>query len=170
MIHLELTDLNHSVNSPAYSRDRSRDSSQSVTTPKQRRLDKTDIPALCDERLRDIDIAFWTDVTVTNQEAADIISLALQIEHPLVGAFDANLMISDLVAKRTRFCSPLLVSAIMYWASRCYQPFDSVIPLAGFREESLERWSQLGEHKDINTVAAGLCMHIAHAGARAIVL
>ena len=66
--------------------------------------------------LRDLDIAFWTRVTVSNAYAAGVISHFLQIEHVIPAAFDAHLFVKDLVEKRLRFCSPFLVSSLMYLA------------------------------------------------------
>lgn len=73
------------------------------------------VPFLCDERLRDLKISYWTDVSVTDDYAARVISLYLVTDHPLLGVFDPHLFISDLVGQRQTYCSRLLVNALMYW-------------------------------------------------------
>lgn len=60
-------------------------------------------------------MSFWTSVSIPNDLAARIISLYLETDHPLPGAFDPNLFIEDLVNCRLRHCGGLLVSALMYW-------------------------------------------------------
>lgn len=74
---------------------------------------------LCDERLHQLDIRFWTQVEISNELAAQAISLYLETDHPLLGHFDPDLFLSDLIDKKNRFCSPVLVNSLLYWASVC---------------------------------------------------
>lgn len=71
---------------------------------------------LCDQRLRSLDISFWTDVPISNEAAKRILSSYLSTEHPVVGFFDADLFVEDLIAQRDRYCSPVLVSGLFFWA------------------------------------------------------
>lgn len=80
-------------------------------------LPQEDSSNLCDPRLHDLDIAQWTSVDITSDLAAKCISLYLKMDHPLLGHFDPNLFISDLVSGETRFCSALLVNSLLYWGS-----------------------------------------------------
>lgn len=68
----------------------------------------------CDERLEGLDMKFWSSVPISDDIAAKIISLYLETDHPLLGTFDPDLFVDDLVNCRLRYCSPLLVSALMY--------------------------------------------------------
>lgn len=68
----------------------------------------------CDARLHDLDISYWTRVPANNQYAAAAISMYLQADHAILGQFDADLFLTDLVEQRPRFCSPFLVSAFLY--------------------------------------------------------
>jgi hypothetical protein len=68
----------------------------------------------CDDRLHDLNISYWTDIDVSNDFAAQVISLYLQTDHPILGLFDPYLFIGDLIAMRDRFCSRLLVHSLMY--------------------------------------------------------
>jgi hypothetical protein len=80
-----------------------------------------DIPRLVggsfDSALEKIDILLWTSVPVTNSYAAGAISLYLATDHPLLGVFDAELFVDDLIAGTLGFCSPFLVSSLLAFAS-----------------------------------------------------
>jgi hypothetical protein len=82
-------------------------------------LGPTQIPrplsVLCDSRLHDLRIAYWTTVPISNDKAAAILSLYLENQHPVLGTFDADLFIRDLVGQQLRFCSPFLVDAVLYY-------------------------------------------------------
>lgn len=71
---------------------------------------------LCDPRLQRLDISYWTDVPITSAYAAAVISHYLQTEHPTIALFDPGLFVGDLVGKRERFCSRLLVHAVLAYA------------------------------------------------------
>ena len=77
---------------------------------------QTNPPELCDHRLKDLTIKFWTNVGIDNDVAARCISLYLQTDHPLLGHFDPDLFVSHLVSKQSEYCSSLLVNALLYWA------------------------------------------------------
>lgn len=72
---------------------------------------------LCDDRLHQLDIGFWTKVEISNELAAQAISLYLETDHPLLGHFDPDLFLTDLICKKYQFCSSVLVNALLYWAS-----------------------------------------------------
>jgi hypothetical protein len=55
-------------------------------------------------------------VPVTNQAAARVLSLYLVTDHYILGFFDVDLFLDDLVSGNERFCSPLLVNALLSWA------------------------------------------------------
>ena len=82
----------------------------------------TDKPATfryVDFRLEKLHATFWTGVPIENAHAARLISHYLEIDHPLLGFFEADLFVRDLVDQRNEFCSPLLVSAVLFWACVC---------------------------------------------------
>lgn len=74
-------------------------------------------PSYCDQRLRHLDISFWTKVPISSRCAAHIISLYLETDHPLLGTFDPNMFVQDLTQCRYRLCSPFLVDALLFLAS-----------------------------------------------------
>ncbi|PTB75254.1 N-terminal fungal transcription regulatory domain-containing protein [Trichoderma longibrachiatum ATCC 18648] len=76
--------------------------------------------SLCDSRLEKLDISRWTNVNISNEYAARAISLYLETDHPLLGFFEPNQFVSDLIAGKTDHCSRLLVNALLYWSCQLY--------------------------------------------------
>ena len=74
-------------------------------------------PTYIDSRLRRLDISHWTRVHVSDNWAAQALSLYFEVDHAVATLVDADLFIRDLVARRTEFCSRLLVNSLMFWAS-----------------------------------------------------
>ena len=73
-------------------------------------------PRYCDARLAMLDMSVWTTIPIPNDLAAAAISLYLQTDHPLLGFFDADVFLEDLLEGRSRYCSTLLVSSLLFWA------------------------------------------------------
>ncbi|KAJ0108827.1 c6 transcription factor [Diaporthe amygdali] len=103
---------------------------------------------LCDERLKHIRIRNWTQISISNQLAASLISFYLTVDHPILGLFDADLFLGDLVAHKTEFCSPLLLSAVLCFACQGYSNIEAetaVLSYAFFTEaERLHREESTG--------------------------
>lgn len=76
----------------------------------------SETPEYCDERLKHLNIGYWTRVPLDNVFAASAISLYLESEHPFFAAFDADLVIDSLVYQRVDFCSPFLAVSLLYLA------------------------------------------------------
>ena len=68
---------------------------------------------LCDSRLAQLQIRKWTDVSISDSLAAAAISLYLETHHPILGLFDVDLFLNDLISYKRDFCSPLLVCALL---------------------------------------------------------
>ena len=66
-----------------------------------------------DQRLENLNIAFWTTVPVTDQLAAGAISLYLETDYTITSMFNAHLFVGDLVGCRLQFCSPFMVSSLL---------------------------------------------------------
>ncbi|KAK4552084.1 hypothetical protein LTR86_010620 [Recurvomyces mirabilis] len=95
------------------------------------------LPEYADPRLRRLDISHWTQVEVSDSWTAQALSLYLVTDHAVATLIDADLFIRDLVEKQTVFCSRLLVSSLMFWASQGMSQFDrkaSVISYAFLQE------------------------------------
>ncbi|TQN71231.1 Nitrogen assimilation transcription factor nit-4, partial [Colletotrichum shisoi] len=89
-------------------------------------------PVRKDPRLRKLNIGFWTVVPITNQDAADAISIYLETDHPVLGLFDADLFLDGLVRGEVRYCSSLLVNALLAFACQAYAA----------KNPEASRWSQ----------------------------
>lgn len=85
---------------------------------------------LCDDRLASLDITFWTTVPISSDFAARIISLYLQTDHPLLGTFDPDSFVSDLVENETTSCSSFVVNALLYWGCVSNTSKPSLISIA----------------------------------------
>lgn len=71
---------------------------------------------LCDQRLARLRLSHWIDGAISDGLAGAAISLYLETDHPVLGLFDADLFLDDLVTNRPDFCSSLLVCALLCWA------------------------------------------------------
>lgn len=70
-----------------------------------------------DARLERIRIQYWTEIPIQDDLAARIINIYLVNETSWWGDFDVDLFLDDLINFRTRFCSRLLVHALLAWSS-----------------------------------------------------
>jgi hypothetical protein len=69
----------------------------------------------CDDRLHSLQISLWTNIPISNDLAARVLSLYLATDHPLLGLFDPQLFITDLISGGQTFCSRFLVHVVLYW-------------------------------------------------------
>ena len=91
------------------------DEEESLSEQRAQRTNKdTSTPKLCDERLLQLDIAFWTRIPIESRRAAYVISLYLETDHPLLGSFDPEAFIEDLVQCRKARCSSFLVNILLF--------------------------------------------------------
>ncbi|TPX12588.1 uncharacterized protein E0L32_000765 [Thyridium curvatum] len=113
-----------------------------------------------DYRLEHLNVQPWTSVPVSDTLAARALSFYLSNEHPLLGVFDPDLVIRDLVRGSGRFCSPLLFSALMAWAFSTYAQFDDRGALLSvqFFEEAKHRWTREQCQDSIAAVSAGILL------------
>ncbi|KAF5694350.1 Aromatic peroxygenase [Fusarium denticulatum] len=70
----------------------------------------------CDSRLEKLQINYWTKVPVSNELAAELISFYITNDHKILGFFDVDLFLDDLVQCHQRFCSPFLAEEQGYSA------------------------------------------------------
>jgi hypothetical protein len=76
------------------------------------------IPArsFVDDRLLQLRIKYWTKIPVSDGFVASVLSFYFELDHPVLGFFDADLFLSDLANHRLQFCSSFLVSSLMHYA------------------------------------------------------
>ncbi|KAJ6782477.1 hypothetical protein PWT90_07883 [Aphanocladium album] len=78
----------------------------------------------CDARLKQLKIAYWTSVPISDEFAACVLSHYLVSDHPIYACVDADLFLKDLLDRKLKHCSPFLVSALMSFACQSYTQFD----------------------------------------------
>ncbi|KAI1376755.1 hypothetical protein F4677DRAFT_459573 [Hypoxylon crocopeplum] len=99
--------------------------------------------SIIDDRLKGVNVQRWTDVPITNELAATLISLYLEIDHPWCPLFDADLFLDDCVQGKTHFCSALLVNALLSWACQSYsnlQP-EAAAHVVAFESAAERLWA-----------------------------
>ncbi|KAK4220609.1 hypothetical protein QBC38DRAFT_493879 [Podospora fimiseda] len=85
---------------------------------------------LCDPRLVGLEISGqWTKVSIDNILTVELISRYLETDHPIVVPFDADLFLDGLSTHNYRYCSPLLVTAILAWSCQAYATSYPDLPL-----------------------------------------
>jgi hypothetical protein len=83
---------------------------------------------LCDSRLKQLDITFWTRAPISNALAANAISWYLETEHAVFGFFDPDTFLSDLVDRRFTNCTSFLVSALLCLVCVSTSPICILLP------------------------------------------
>ncbi|KAI1500427.1 hypothetical protein F5X99DRAFT_239715 [Biscogniauxia marginata] len=112
-------------------------------------------PIQFDGRLEALLISIWTDVAISNELAATLLSRYLETTHQWCPLFDADLFLDGLLSGNSHFCSRLLVSSLLSWVCQCYSNLQSeVASLAlAFETEAEELW-QLEKHTNTLTAVA----------------
>ncbi|KAH7376999.1 hypothetical protein B0T11DRAFT_25571 [Plectosphaerella cucumerina] len=123
-------------------------------------------PALCDSRLEDLDVGFWTTIDISADLAGRMISLYLETDHPLLGTFDPDLFVTDLIQKGSRFCNRLLFAAIMYWGCSMYTAVDLAASqyTALFEKEAEDLWAGEKHNDCFLNIAASQLLSLAYLG------
>lgn len=73
----------------------------------------TDLYPYCDPRLEGLTIGYWTRIPIDDGLAAQALSHFLTTDHPVLGFFDADLFLQDLVNQSLVFCSSFLFHSVM---------------------------------------------------------
>ncbi|KDN63562.1 hypothetical protein CSUB01_09347 [Colletotrichum sublineola] len=71
-------------------------------------------PQYCDSRLERLQIRYWTKVPISNELAARLISFYLETDHAVMGFFDADLFLDDLL-QASVFKAALFQEAEILW-------------------------------------------------------
>jgi hypothetical protein len=116
-----------------------------------------------DDRLARFEINRWTRVPVTNQFDASAISLYFTTDHAFLGFFDTDLFLNDLVDSRDRFCSSLLVNALLAWSCQGYTHFEPAAASFSyhFLTEAFRSWEEARTNDHLASVAALLLISLA---------
>jgi hypothetical protein len=68
-------------------------------------------------RVQDLDISKWTSVVIPVDTVLNIIIAYLEIDHPVLGFFDAQAFLDSFFGLQGAFCSPLLINSLLAYAS-----------------------------------------------------
>ncbi|OTA66535.1 hypothetical protein K449DRAFT_390976 [Hypoxylon sp. EC38] len=110
---------------------------------------------IIDDRLRGVNFQRWTNVPITNELAATLISLYLEIDHQWCPLFDADLFLNDCLQGNTHFCSVLLMNALLGWACQSYSSLQpEASGLVGAFEAEAERLWEIEKFNNTLTAAA----------------
>ncbi|CAO2658120.1 Nn.00g073800.m01.CDS01 [Neocucurbitaria sp. VM-36] len=117
----------------------------------------------CDPQLERLKVGYWTRVSISDELAASALSHYLEVDHPILGLFDADLFVHDLVNERLEFCSSFLFSAVMAIACQSYCSVDiSISPFGpAFLKEAEKLWLAERSSDSTVTLAAINCLSIA---------
>ncbi|CAJ2502350.1 Uu.00g097440.m01.CDS01 [Anthostomella pinea] len=120
----------------------------------------------CDERLHHLNVAAWTDIQISNDFAARVISLYITTDHPLLGLFSPSLFITDLVNQQGRYCSRFLFHAVMYLGCLMYSAFDqsAARTAESFCAKAEEMWAQEKEGDSYNAMAGAVLLSLSYVG------
>ncbi|KAK6859323.1 hypothetical protein PG995_002959 [Apiospora arundinis] len=121
---------------------------------------------LCDTRLKSLNIGHWTNVPIPNEAAARVISMYLETDHPLLGMFDPDRFISDLVDHRDQSCSALVVNALLYWGCQMYTAIDKSVAqhTEPFCVETERLWAAAECHDSLLNMVGAQLLSLAFVG------
>lgn len=74
---------------------------------------------LHDERISRVKAAQWTSVVIDDQLFRDLLSSYFIYHYPTYYAFQKDLFLNDMVNNKSRFCTPLLVNAVLALSCAC---------------------------------------------------
>ncbi|KAF5582748.1 transcription activator acu-15 [Fusarium pseudocircinatum] len=78
----------------------------------------------CDRRLAYVRFSHWTRVSMSDEYASSILSVYFENEHAIIGTFDIDAFLDDLVDGGEEFCSSFLVSSLLCLAASCFSSVD----------------------------------------------
>ncbi|KAK8043263.1 hypothetical protein PG993_005693 [Apiospora rasikravindrae] len=121
---------------------------------------------LCDARLKSLQIRYWTNVPIPNEAAARVISMYLETDHPLLGMFDPDRFISDLVHQQQQSCSALVVNALLYWGCQMYTAIDKSMSqyTEPFCNEAERLWTAAEKHDSLLSMVGAQLLSLAFLG------
>lgn len=79
-------------------------------------LDSVTNPLRFDPRFAAVRIGRWTTVRIGDHDAARAIAHYLEVDHPVLGLFDADLFMESLGSGSQDFCSAFLVNTVLLWS------------------------------------------------------
>jgi hypothetical protein len=116
-------------------------------------------------RLQGLKINYWTNVSITDELAINALCLYFDTDHTLIGSFEPDTFVHDLVTKKKGFyCSSLMVNALMFWACQMYSAMhDEVDTLVDdFATEAERLWASEGRSLRLTDIIAAQYMSLSY--------
>ncbi|KAH7113806.1 hypothetical protein B0J11DRAFT_140351 [Dendryphion nanum] len=117
-------------------------------------------PQYFDARLTQLNIDFWTSVSISNTTAASVISDFLKYQNSTWCVFHDALFVRDLVELRFDYCSPFMVSSLLAIASQSHASYgsDSLRRISHDFENEAEKLFGADSAPDTLPTISGLCL------------
>ncbi|KAM0713464.1 hypothetical protein Q7P37_010426 [Cladosporium fusiforme] len=112
-------------------------------------------PLASDHRFAQLRTDRWTEVQLPRGDAIRLIMYFLENDHPVLGFFDAELFVHDLVTGCREFCSSFLVNCVLYWSCiSCSSTDELALSLKSeFFRAANALWQDVRSVDDVSTVA-----------------
>ncbi|KAI9148682.1 Nitrogen assimilation transcription factor nit-4 [Paramyrothecium foliicola] len=116
-------------------------------------------------RLQALKISYWTDVSITNELAIQVLCLYFDTDHALIGSFEPDTFVHDLVTQtKGPYCSSLMVNALMFWACQMYSAMDDGVDklVDDFAAEAERLWASEGRSLRLTDIIAAQYMSLSY--------
>ncbi|EAW12394.1 fungal specific transcription factor domain-containing protein [Aspergillus clavatus NRRL 1] len=90
------------------------------------------LPTLCEEPIFSVPARPWTTITSSDRLVSHLLSLYFTWDYPCYNWFDQRLFLADMIGCHSRFCSQLLVNAVL--AHACLYSYSLRRPWDRFKE------------------------------------
>ncbi|KAF4773633.1 hypothetical protein HER10_EVM0002711 [Colletotrichum scovillei] len=114
-------------------------------------------------------VSWWTSVCDDDVLLRDLLAVFLRCEYQFTAAFQKDLFLEDLIARRTDFCSSLLVNVTLAYACTCYPGFSDRSEywntrklIYRFLAEAKRIWELEASVPRVTTIQAGIIFSVFH--------
>ncbi|EFY90076.1 C6 transcription factor, putative [Metarhizium acridum CQMa 102] len=120
-------------------------------------------------QLSNAKISWWTTVCQDDVLMRDLLGVFFRCEYHFTAAFQKDLFLEDLVARRRDFCSALLVNIMLAYSCVCYPRFSNRAEywntntlVYRFLAEAKRIWELEATEAHITTIQAGILFNVFH--------
>ncbi|KAM0425507.1 hypothetical protein ACHAPT_009296 [Fusarium lateritium] len=120
-------------------------------------------------RLSDVKPSLWTSVCNDDVLMRDLLSVLFRCEYQFTAAFQKDLFLEDMAARKKDFCSSLLVNIVLAYACVCYPRFSNRVEYWNpntlvycFLAEAKRLWELEATEPCITTIQAGMLFSVFH--------
>ncbi|KAL7972873.1 hypothetical protein HDV63DRAFT_392551 [Trichoderma sp. SZMC 28014] len=122
---------------------------------------------MIDPLLTDAKPSLWTAVSKDDVLMRDLLSVWFRCEHHMTSAFQKDYFLEDMTAKRTDFCSSLLVNIALAYSCVCYPKFSDRAEYwnpktlgYAFAAEAKRLWELEATVPRLTTIQAGIIFNV----------